>query len=50
MAKNILMCLADILSLKVGVHIIFYQKIKGSKIEIARILHSRMDLNSRMEE
>jgi len=43
--------LADILSLKVGVHIIFYQKLKGSKIEIARILHhSRTDLKNRMKE
>ena len=35
---------------KVGLHIIFYRKLKGNKIEIARVLHSRMDLKNRMEE
>lgn len=40
----------DILGFKAGLHIIFYRKLKGSKIEIARILHSRMDLKSRMQE
>ena len=40
----------DILGFKVGQHIIFYRKLKGNKIEIARILHSRMDLKSRMQE
>lgn len=40
----------DISGLKVGLHIIFYRKLKGNKIEIARILHSRMDLKTRMQE
>ena len=40
----------SILGLKMGQHIIFYRKAKGNKIEIARILHSRMDLKSRVRE
>lgn len=40
----------DVLGFKVGQHIIFYRKLKGNKIEIARILHNRMDLKSRMQE
>ena len=38
----------DVLGFKVGQHIIFYKKLKGNKIEIARILHSRMDLKSKI--
>ena len=34
----------DILGCKVGLHIIFYRRLKGNKIEIARILYNRMDL------
>ena len=40
----------DILGFRVGQHVIFYRKIKNNKIKIARILHSRMDLKSRMRE
>lgn len=40
----------DILGFRVGQHIIFYRKLKGNKIEIARILHSRMDLKNRIQE
>lgn len=40
----------DILGYKTGQHIIFYRPAKGGKIEIARILHSRMDLKSRLDE
>lgn len=40
----------DLLGFRVGQHIIFYRRLKASKIEIARILHSRMDLKSRMQE
>ena len=40
----------DIFGCKVGLHVIFYRKLKGSKIEITRILHSRMDLKSRIQE
>ena len=34
----------DIAGFRIGQHIIFYRKLKSNKIEIARILHSRMDL------
>lgn len=40
----------DILGFKTGQHIIFYRKRKDNKIEIVRILHSRMDLKSRIQE
>ena len=40
----------DVFGLRVGQHIIFYRKIKNNKIEIARILHSRMDLKNRIQE
>jgi len=39
-----------ILGFRVGQHIIFYRKLKGNKIEIARILHNRMDLRNRVQE
>ena len=38
----------SVLGFKVGQRIIFYKKLKGNKIEIARILHSRMDLKSKI--
>ena len=40
----------DIFGFRIGQHIIFYRKIKSNKIEIARILHSRMDLKNRIQE
>ena len=40
----------DILGFKVGLHIIFYKKSKGNRIEIARILHGIIDLKNRMQE
>ena len=40
----------DILGFRVGQHVIFYRKIKSNKIEIAGILHSQMDLKSRIRE
>ena len=40
----------DILGFSIGQHIVFYRKLKGNKIEIARILHSRMDLKNRIQE
>ena len=40
----------DILGFRIGQHIIFYRKVKGNKIEIARILHRRMDLKNRIQE
>lgn len=40
----------DILGYKIGQHIIFYRQVQGDKIEVARILHSRMDLKNRLTE
>jgi toxin ParE1/3/4 len=40
----------EISGFKTGRHIIFYRKMKGSKIEIVRILHNRMDLKNRLQE
>ena len=40
----------NILGFRVGQHIIFYRKLKGNKIEIARILHNRMNLRNRVQE
>lgn len=42
--------LKDVYGYQIGQHIIFYRHIKSNKIEIARILHSRMDLRSKLEE
>ena len=39
-----------ILGFKIGQHIIFYRAMKDNKIEIARILHKKMDLKSRLQE
>ncbi len=33
-----------------GQHVIFYRVINSDKIEITRILHSRMDLKNRIQE
>lgn len=41
---------AEIFGFKSGQHIIFYRKITKSEIEITRILHSKMDLKTRMQE
>ena len=40
----------DIFGFRIGQHIIFYRKLKSNKIEIARILHSRMDVKNRIQE
>lgn len=40
----------NLLGLKSGKHIIFYQMLSENKIEVVRILHERMDLKSRIEE
>lgn len=34
-----------LLGIRVGQHILFYQKAKANQIQIIRILHVRMDLN-----
>ena len=39
----------EILGHRVGQHMLFYRKISGNKIEIARILHSQMDLKNRIQ-
>ena len=41
---------SEIFGYKSGQHIIFYRKLNETKIEITRILHSRMDLKNRIEE
>lgn len=41
---------AAILGYKSGQHIIFYRVLNATKIEITRILHSRMDLKNRIQE
>ena len=41
---------SEIFGYKSGHHIIFYRKLNESKIEITRILHSRMDLKNRIQE
>ncbi len=41
---------AEISGFKAGRHIIFYRKAKGTGIEVARILHGRMDLKNRIQE
>lgn len=40
----------EILGCKAGQHIIFYRKAKRGGIEVARILHGRMDLKNRLGE
>ena len=37
----------EIFGARAGQHIIFYRRLKNERIEVARILHSRMDLKSR---
>lgn len=39
-----------LLGLKLGKHIIFYHSISDDEIEVIRILHERMDLESRIKE
>ena len=40
----------NLLGLKSGKHIIFYQVIANERIEVVRILHERMDLKNRISE
>ena len=40
----------NLLGLRTGKHIIFYQIISKDEIEIIRILHERMDLKNRLSE
>ena len=41
---------SNLLGLRTGKHIIFYQIISEHEVEIIRILHERMDLKSRLNE
>lgn len=40
----------NLLGLKTGRHIIFYQSMSEDRIEVIRILHERMDLKTRISE
>ena len=40
----------EIYGFSVGKHVVFYRKQKGNKIEIVRILQSRMDIKNRIKE
>ena len=40
----------NLLGIKCGKHIIFYQVISNDEIEVVRILHERMDLKSKFKE
>jgi len=40
----------EIFGFRAGQHILFYRKLSVDKIEVARILHSRMDLKNRLQE
>ena len=40
----------EVLGYRTGQHIIFYRRTKAGLAEIARIIHSRMDLSNRFEE
>jgi toxin ParE1/3/4 len=40
---------SEIFGYKSGQHIIFYGKLDETKVEITRILHSRMDLKNRIQ-
>ena len=40
----------NLLGLKSGKHIIFYQQVSDERIEVVRILHERMDLKNRIIE
>ena len=40
----------EILGMRAGQHVIFYRKLKDNRLDITRILHSRMDLKNRLKE
>lgn len=40
----------NLLGLRTGKHIIFYQVISKDRIEVVRILHERMDLKNRLDK
>jgi toxin ParE1/3/4 len=50
LGKNYTGIAENLFGLRTNRHIIFYRKIAGNEIEVARILHERMDLENRMLE
>lgn len=40
----------ELLGLKIGRHIIYYETIDKNEVKIIRILHERMDLENRISE
>ena len=48
--KNYGSIVENLRGFKVGRHIVFYREKEGSKIEIIRILHERMDVKRRIIE
>lgn len=50
LGRNYNEIIEDLLGFKSGQHLIFYRIIDANKIEVIRILHSRMDLKSRIQE
>ena len=48
--KNYTAIKEGLFGFKIGQHIVFYRKVKNHVIEIARILHNRMDLKNKMLE
>ncbi|WP_153795851.1 type II toxin-antitoxin system RelE/ParE family toxin [Foetidibacter luteolus] len=41
---------AEILGFRAGQHILFYRRLSHDTVEIARILHTQMDLKNRIQE
>lgn len=50
LGKNYSEVTANLLGYKAGRHIIFYRKITENEIEITRILHEQMDIESRIKD
>ncbi len=50
MVKNYTEINTEILGYWAGQNLLFYRKLKHDKVEIARILHTQMDLNNRIQE
>jgi toxin ParE1/3/4 len=48
--KNYLEINTEIFGFRVGQHLLFYRKLSADKIEIARILHGKMDLKNSIQE
>jgi toxin ParE1/3/4 len=50
LGKNYYLIDKDIFGYQSGQHLIFYRILTATKIEVTRILHSRMDLKNRIQE